>query len=210
MFCTRWRRGGRAATFETPKTTRICVELKSWGSWWCSGVIWTISQDPVIKWNTEGSKQKQQQKKLQLKFCLGFVLTPHTQSPGYFYPLCSCWKSLRLSLLIQKLNSWIFSISLPSLLFSLLRLSTGSLSLSLSLSPVSIEFWFLIGWCWVEVGGSQSQLTVRSDLLQSVKLQTLVLFSSRRKCEWLMWLMWWQCRRISCDMCTALDLIADS
>lgn len=150
MFCTRWRRGGRAATFETPKTTRICVELKSWGSWWCSGVIWTISQDPVIKWNTEGSKQKQQQKKLQLKFCLGFVLTPHTQSPGYFYPLCSCWKSLRLSLLIQKLNSWIFSISLPSLLFSLLRLSTGSLSLS-----VSSQHWVLVSHWLVLSGGGQ-------------------------------------------------------
>lgn len=150
MFCTRWRRGGRAATFETPKTTRICVELKSWGSWWCSGVIWTISQDPVIKWNTEGSKQKQQQKKLQLKFCLGFVLTPHTQSPGYFYPLCSCWKSLRLSLLIQKLNSWIFSISLPSLLFSLRRLSTGSLSLS-----VSSQHWVLVSHWLVLSGGGQ-------------------------------------------------------
>lgn len=153
MFCTRWRRGGRAATFETPKTTRICVELKSWGSWWCSGVIWTISQDPVIKWNTEGSKQKQQQKKLQLKFCLGFILTPHTQSPGYFYPLCSCWKSLRLSLLIQKLNSWIFSISLPSLLFSLRRLSTGSLSLS-----VSSQHWVLVShWLVLSGGGRVSE-----------------------------------------------------
>lgn len=125
---------------------RICVELKSSGSWWCSGVIWTISQDPVIKWNTEGSKQKQQQKKLQLKFCLGFVLTPHAQSPGYFYPLCSCWKSLRLSLLIQKLNCWIFSISLPSLLFSLLSPS------------VSSQQWLLVSyWLVLSRGGRGSE-----------------------------------------------------